>query len=402
MFPIFRRSKAKPAQNRRIYLDYAAAAPLSSQACAAMTEFLGSPHGNASAIHAEGQSARLAVETARLRIARLVQVQPGQILFTSGGTESNNLAIRGVVEKYHQGGRAYGEMEIITTMIEHPATRKTVEAVSRLGVVVHFVSVDTSGLVVLEELKKLLTEKTILVCISFVNSEIGTVEAVGAISRVLAKTAPDTLLFVDAAQAPLWLPCVMPQLRADLLAFDAGKFGGPQGVGMMAVSKRVELAPVTFGGGQEQGLRPGTEPGVLIVGMAAAFAEAQTGFRLRAEKVAGLRDYTFSELKKAIPTILINGGVGDIRVANNVNISIPGLDSEYAVVTLDVHGVAASTKSACSSAGGGLSTVVMETTHDAARAASTMRFTLGPSTTKSDIDTLVRALTNHLATTARL
>ncbi len=397
MFSIFRAAASESQSKRRVYLDYAAASPLSPRARAAMMDFFDTRYGNASAIHTEGQAARHAIEDSRKEMARMVEVQPSQVFFTSGGTESNNLAIRGLIEQYHRLGRAYEDVEVITTLIEHPATKKTVEALSQLGVVVKYVGVDSNGMIKQIDLADALSDKTVLVCVSYVNSEIGTIEAIGAIGRLLQKVAPETLLFVDAAQAPLWLPCVLPQLRADIIAFDAGKFGGPQGVGMLVLSKRVKLEAVTFGGGQERGLRPGTEPGALIVGAVVAFVDAQRNHQTRSEQIMKVRDYALTELSKAIPGLFINGAVGERRVANNINISIPGLDSEYAVITLDVHGVAASTKSACSSVGGGISTVVMETTADINRAASTLRFTLGPDTTTTDIDIMIKILATHLS-----
>jgi cysteine desulfurase len=244
-----------------------------------------------------------------------------------------------------------------------------------------------------------LSPKTVLVTVAYVNSEIGTIQDLGAIARVIKKhthdTGATTLLHTDAAQAPLWLPCMLSQHGVDLLSLDAGKFCGPKGVGVLARVKGVELRTVAHGGGQEAGLRPGTEPVALVVGCATALVLAQTEWKARAEKVTAVRDYFITELIKAIPSAVINGPMGNDRVANNVNISIPGLDSEFAVISLDVAGIAASTKSACSSAGGGESVVVMATSNDKARASSTLRFTLGPDTTKEEIDRTVATLLNH-------
>jgi cysteine desulfurase len=264
------------------------------------------------------------------------------------------------------------------------------------GVTVQYVPVNEFGQVVLGEVATLLSPKTVLVTVAYVNSEIGTIQDLGAIARVIKKhnheTGATTLLHTDAAQAPLWLPCMLSQHGVDLLSLDAGKFCGPKGVGVLARVKGVELRTVAHGGGQEAGLRPGTEPVALVVGLATALTLAQREWQVCAEHVAAVRDYFMTELIKAIPSVMVNGPTGSNRVANNVNISITGLDSEFAVISLDVAGIACSTKSACSSAGGGESAVVMAISNDKARASSTLRFTLSPDTTKEEIDQVVAVL----------
>lgn len=380
----------------RVYLDYAAATPVSTPVLDAMEPYWRANFGNPSAIHAEGVSAKQAIVRARETVAHLLGVQPGGITFTSGGTESNNLAIRGVIGLARARGISYTDMEIITSEIEHPATLRTVEYLAQEGVTVRYVPVTTTGEIDLNQLAALICTKTVLVTIAYVNSEIGTIQDIGAIARVIKKnnheTGATTLFHTDAAQAPLWLPCQLSRLGVDLLSLDAGKCGGPKGIGILARIKGVSLATVAYGGGQEAGLRPGTEPVSLVVGCATALALSQNEWQIRSEKVTLLRDYFFTQLTEAIPTLVINGAAGSTRVANNVNISIPGIDSEFAVISLDVAGIACSTKSACSSAGGGESMVVMAISNDTARASSTLRFTLGPDTTKVEIDYTVTTL----------
>lgn len=399
MFTLFGGQKRKFEARPRTYLDFAAATPVSAEVRQAMEPYHSEVFGNPSAIHDEGVKAKAAVTAARTKVARILEVQPANVTFTSGGTESNNLAIMGVIAAARRRGVSYTEMEIITTEIEHPATLRTVEYLAEEGVVVHYVPVNGGGQVELTELTKLLSPKTALVTVAYVNSEIGTIQDLGAIARVIKKhnqeTGATTLLHTDAAQAPLWLPCTLVRLGVDLLSLDAGKFCGPKGVGVLARAKNIELRTVAHGGGQESGLRPGTEPVTLVVGFATALALAQNDWQSRAETVVRVRDYFIAELCKAIPTAVVNGPVGESRVANNVNISIPGLDSEFAVISLDVAGIACSTKSACSSAGGGASAVVMAISNDSARASSTLRFTLGPNTTKEEINRTVVALLNH-------
>ena len=400
MFTLFGTKSIRTPAVTRIYLDYASATPLLPGVKAVMEPFWTSMFGNPSAIHTEGAQAKAALTTARASVASILQIQPSGVTFTSGGTESNNLAILGSVSALRGKGIPYTAMEIITTRIEHPATLRTVEHLSGEGVTVHYVAVDSVGRIMLSELKTLLSAKTVLVSVAYVNSEIGTIEDIGAISRIIKAHVrtnnTKTVLHVDAAQTPLWLPCQLSRLGADLLSLDAGKFGGPKGVGVLAHTKDVTLTPVTYGGGQEAGVRPGTESLVAIVGFTKALELANQNWENNQASVIVLRDYFIAEIKKAIPGVILNGAVDDSRVANNVNISILGLDSEFAVISLDVAGIACSTKSACSSVGGGESTVVMAISGDMARASSTLRFSLGVSTTKSELDQVVAVLSAHI------
>jgi cysteine desulfurase len=365
-----------------------------------MMPYLTEVSGNPGSIHSEGMQAKSAVGAARTSVAKILEVQPECVTFTSGGTESNNLGIIGAVEAKHQSGIPYVEIEIITTQIEHPSTTKTFAYLASLGVVVHYVPVNTGGEIILSELTTLLTSRTLLVSVAYINSEIGVIQDVGAISRVLAKFSKQQdcsiYLHVDAAQAPLWLPCTLSRLGCDLLSLDAGKFGGPKGVGALVHLKRVPLINIAYGGGQELGLRPGTESVASIVGFATAFEIAQKNWSTNSEKVTELQAYFFKRLAEKIPTAVINGVIGEARVANNINVSIPGIDSEFAVVTLDMAGIACGTKSACSSAGGGESAVVKAVTGDSARASTTLRFTLGLKTNKEEIDTTVKVLAQHV------
>ena len=402
MFTLFGQKVEKFEARPRTYLDFAAATPVLPEVVAAMAPYQSEVFGNASAIHSEGMAAKAAVAAARTQVARTLEVQPANVTFTSGGTESNSLAIMGVVAAARRRGIPYTDMEIITTAIEHPATLRTVEYVAEEGVVVRYVPVNSVGQVELAELVKLLSPKTVLVTVAYVNSEIGAIQDLGVIARVIKKhnqeTDVMTLLHTDAAQAPLWLPCTLVRLGVDLLSLDAGKFCGPKGVGVLARGKNIELCYITHGGGQEAGLRPGTEPVALVVGFATALTLAQSDWQTRAEKVIDVRDYFIAELIRAIPVAVVNGPSGEGRVANNINISIPGLDSEFAVISLDVSGIACSTKSACSSAEGGESAVVLAVSNDKVRASSTLRFTLGPDVTKREIDQTVTTLQKfHLA-----
>ncbi len=239
-----------------------------------------------------------------------------------------------------------------------------------------------------------LTAKTVLVTCALVNSEIGTIQPIPKIARIVRafekESGTHILVHTDAAQAPLWLSCALDSLGADMLSLDAGKCYGPKGVGVLAKRHGVSLTPILHGGAQELGLRAGTENTALIVGCANAIVRAQEGYIARSEKILKLREYFIELLLRDIPDAVLNGSRTD-RVVNNVNISLPKFDTEYAVIWLDAKGIAVSTKSACSTGGGG-SAVVREMTNDASRASSTIRFSLGEETTKDEIERAVSVL----------
>ncbi len=385
---------------KRIYLDYAAATPLLPEVVAAMQPYLDNLYANPSSIHSEGQLASAAVEEARKNIARTFEVRPEFITFTSGGTEANNLAIRGSVMAARKEGQDLSELEVITTRIEHPATLKTVEALAQRGVTVQYVSVDERGLIDIEELEKKISANTVLMTTTYANSEIGSIQKLHTIKKTLRKKEQQfgnkILFHVDAAQAPLWLNCQFDAMKADLVTFDAGKCNGPKGVGLLLRSPRVALKPVIYGGGQEDGLRPGTENVAGIVGAAVAFLEAQSNWRKNQEAISKTRDEAIAYIQKEIPNAIVNGAVGELRQANNINISIPGHDTEFATIVLDKHGFAVSTKSACAGAGGGESVVVREISDEPARASSTLRISLAPDTKLSDLKRLTAVLTSHI------
>lgn len=383
-------------KKRRIYLDHAAATPLRQSVRRAMEPYLTVVFGNASAIHTEGVAARQAVEAARTDVARILGVKAASVVFTGSGTESNNLAILGHIERLRESGRLYEEMEVVTTPIEHPSILALLPVLTRLGVVVREVAVSEVGIITRAALAEVLTGKTVLVAFAYANSEIGTVQPVHQLVRFIREYenihGTQIQIHLDAAQAPLYLPCAFQSLGVDSLALDAGKCGGPKGVGVLAVRERKSIRSITHGGGQEGDLRPGTENVAGIVGAASALKDAQATYETRAAAVTLVREAGLSYLAHALPEAIVNGAAGEARLANNINFSLPGFDTEYAVVWLDTQGVSASTKSACAGAGGGLSQAVFRTTADEARARSTVRLTLGEETTKSDVKFAIDSL----------
>jgi cysteine desulfurase len=385
---------------RRIYLDNAAATPLHSEVKKAMWPFIDQCYGNPSAIHAEGILARQAVEEARQKIATILGIRVNEIIFTASGTESNNLAILGLIKKLHrEDGLPYTEMEIVTTRIEHPSIMSLLPVLQNTGVNIRFAEVDSEGKIIIPTLVAALSPKTVLVTFAYANSEVGVIQDVHRLVREIRRYQKEhgrkIFVHVDAAQAPLWLPCGLERLGVDLMSLDVGKCNGPKGIGVLAKRGEISLLPILYGGGQEQGLRPGTENVAGIVGAAKALELAQGQYEKRSKKVSVLRDYFINKLRVALPNVSINGPEGNNRLANNINISLISLDTEYAVVYLDANQIAASTKSACAGAGSGESQVVLVLSGDSIRARSTLRFSLGEETTAADLDQTLNVLCQY-------
>lgn len=364
---------------KRVYLDYGAATPVRNGVKIAMQPFFSEQFANAGGIHKEAVEVRQTIDKARSMVAKLLGVREQGVIFTSGGTEANNLAILGLLDKLHSNGKSYDDMEVITTAIEHPSILETVEVLAKRGVKIVYAPVDEEGIINLSEFKKLLSLKTVLVTFAYANSEIGTIQPVHKLTRMVQAFARDNNITIrthlDAAQAPLWLGCDVTKLGVDIVALDAGKCEGPKGVGVLAKRHGVELSSVTYGGGQEFGLRPGTENTPLIVGCATALELAQVGYETRAQRARVGSRKLLKSLQAVEGTFLNGPAVGENRLPNNINISVSGLDSEFAVITLDEAGLAASTRSACGAASGIGSHVVRTISGDEARAASTIRFT---------------------------
>ncbi len=382
-----------------IHLDYASTTPVRPEVLSAMAPYWNSVWANPSAIYKSGVRARRVIEDMREKIAHLLRIRSTGVVFTSGGTESNNLALIGTIEKLHREGRPYSDMAVLTTKIEHASILEAVNELERRGVHIVYMPLHEDGRIDVAELESCLTENVALISFAYVNSEIGVVQDVKRITRTIRawSKARETniLVHLDAAQAPLWLPCELDMLGVDLLSLDSGKCYGPKGAGVLAFRHGVTLSPVIFGGGQEGGLRSGTENIPLIVGCTVALLRAQHEWESRSKRVALLREYFFERIQSESPGVVINGS-REHRVANNVHISVPGIDSEFAVITLDRHGIAASTRSACGAHAASGSAVVRALTQDDARAAATIRFTLGEETTKKHIERAVEILSAHV------
>ncbi|MCL9972364.1 MAG: aminotransferase class V-fold PLP-dependent enzyme, partial [Candidatus Pacebacteria bacterium] len=328
--------------------------------------------------------ARDLLDSARATVARALAVKPLEIVWTSGGTESNNIAILG------------GEWRhAITTTIEHSATTKAFERLAARGVRVSYVAPESDGLVSIASVLGALTDETDFISIHHVHSELGVVQRVADIARAVKAVRKSIVVHVDAAQSPLWLDVSPHMLRADLVSYDAQKVGGPKGAGILWRDYAVTVTSIYGGGSQERGIRPGTEHVAAAVSAAVAFTEAVSGRKARAVQVAKLRDFLVAEIQKTLPSAVLLGSTKR-RVPNNAFFMIPGVDGDYLAVLMDQAGVAVTPRSACLGSGGAVSEAALAFTGSRTHAASTIRFSLGPTTTKSDIVRAVKALHKSL------
>ncbi len=387
----------KTSLKNRVYVDYAAATPIHPEVFKVMSPYFNEYVGNPSAIHSEGLQLRDVIEACRITVATTLSIRNDLVTFTSGGTEANNIAIIGYINTLLEKGVSSQEMEVISIKTEHPATLQALEEIKKLGVTVHFINCTEDGRVDIEECKAALNEKTVLVTLAYVNSEIGVIQPIRKLSKIIRKVTsqwndiiPHPCFHIDAAQAPLWLSCNMEQLGVDAISLDASKFEGPRSSGVYACSRRQwSMQGVLFGGSQEQGIRPGTESPAMIVGFTKALSLAQEQCELTARNVKAVRDTLLTELlhrdSYVVKDRLLLNGSEEFRVANNINVSLPGYDTEYLAIYLDKKGFSVSTKSACSSHDSEASSVVFAVTGDTKRAQSTLRITLGPNTAWEDI-----------------
>ncbi len=381
---------------KRIYLDHAAATPVRKEVKKAMERFWNVDFGNAGANHTEGIIAKQALTESRKKIAKLVNAQSEELIFTSGGTEANNLAIFGILNKLIEAGQQVKEMHLITTVFEHPSVLQCFKYFEEKGAQVDYLDINQEGIVDLEQLKKIITSKIVLISIMFVNNEIGTIQPIEEIVKIIQnfkRRQPQSSAFPifhsDAAQALLFLPIDIQKLNIDMISFDAQKIYGPKGVGILFVKKNIEINPLIMGGGQESGLRPGTENTPLVVGFAKALEMAEQDKKRESQRLIKLRNYFIKKILEKIPGTKLNGNLNQ-RLANNANIFFPNKNNEFMIIQLDQLGIACSTKSACLT--GKTSYVVNSLGNRENRDKGSIRFTMGKSTTKKNIDYLIKCL----------
>jgi len=384
-----------------IYLDYAATTPLDPRVLEAMMPYLTEKFGNPNSIHAFGREARKAVDEAREKIAALLNCRPSELVFTSGGTESDNLALRGVASAYRQKGN-----HIVTTAIEHHAVLHTCRALQDEGFEVTYLPVDEHGLVAPEQVAEAITDRTILVSIMHANNEIGTMEPLADIVRAVKEKRPDVLVHTDAVQTVGHIPVDVEALGVDLLSFAAHKFYGPKGVGGLFVRRGFKLVPQLTGGGQERNRRSGTENVAGIVGMAKALEIAVAEMPTEIPRLQTLRDELINGVLAQIPDSRLNGHPTQ-RLPHNANFSFFGVEGEALLLQLDLHGIAASSGSACTSGSLEPSHVLLALGLSREWALGSLRLTLGRFTTRQHLERVLsvlppiveklRALTSQMA-----
>ena len=335
--------KYEAETTQRIYLDHNATTPLHPEVLEAMMPWLGDSYGNASSIHAEGRAARAAIDRARSQVAGLLSVEEGEVYFTGGGTESNNLGVRGIAENT----AADGKRHLVTSSVEHHAVLRPMERLAERGWELTLLPVSRTGQVDPEDLRRSIQPgKTALVSIIAANNEVGTIqpiEPLGEICRELG--AP---FHVDAVQAVGRIPLDVGRLPVDLFSLSAHKLYGPKGVGALYIRRGVEIQPQITGGGQERGCRSGTENVAGIVGFGAACELARNEGGLQSRQQLELRDRLYRGLVERIEGVYLNGHPTE-RLCNTLNVSFEGVEGEALLLSLDLKGIAASSGSACAS-----------------------------------------------------
>ncbi len=375
----------------RIYLDYAATTPLDPRVLEAMMPYLTEHFGNPNSLHTFGRVARKAVDEAREQIAALLHCHPSELVFTSGGTESINLALRGVAAAYRDKGN-----HIVTTAIEHHAVLHTCKALEEQGFVVTYLPVDEHGLVTPEQVAEAVTGRTILVSVMHANNEIGTIEPIAEIAQAVKEKRPEVLVHTDAVQTVGHIPVDISELGVDLLSFAAHKFYGPKGVGGLFVRRGTKLVPQLTGGGQERNRRSGTENVAGIVGMAKALALAVEEMPTELPRLQALRDELIAGVLARIPESRLNGHPTQ-RLPHNAHFCFRGVESETLLLQLDWHGIAASSGSACSSGSLEPSHVLLALGLPYDWVLGSLRLTLGRFTTREDIQRVLEVLPNLVA-----
>ncbi len=399
-------------QNKKtIYMDYASATPLDERVLAAMEPYWSKIFANPNALHKAGLEAQNAVAKSRLQTAKVLGAHADEIFFTSGGTESDNLTVLGVINAYKKTREYIEEKKqphVVVSSIEHSAILETAKYLESEGVDVTYISVNEKGLIDPKDVAEALREETVLVSVMYANNEVGTVQPVREIAKVIRhfkKTTRGIPGFVsrsvypyfhtDAVQALQYLDVNVEKLGVDLLSINASKIYGPKGVGALYVRRGAKLLGVMHGGEQESGLRPGTLPTPLVVGLGAALEIAEEMREVETARLKELQKYFIESLRANFKNISINGDEAE-RLPNNVHIAMSGMDSELLLFELDARGIFVSAKSACKSHDALASYVIMNMRKDYKLAefedTAFIRFSMGRGTNRGDVDEVINSL----------
>lgn len=368
----------------KVYLDHSATTRTDDDVARVMVEYMTEHFGNPSSIHSFGRTARKAVEEAREKVAKAIGADPNEILFTSGGTEADNLAIRGVAYANQKRGN-----HIITSTIEHHAVMDTCKSLERDGFQVTYLPVDEYGMVSMDDLKDAITDQTILISVMHANNEVGTIQPVKEIGAIAREKG--VYFHSDTVQSVGKIPVDVNELNMDLLSISAHKFYGPKGIGCLYMRKGVRMLPISFGGSQERKRRPGTLNVPGIVGFGMAIEKAVGMMEQQAAYQSSLRDKLIAGIMGKIGYVKLNGHPTK-RLPNNVNLSFQFIEGESLLLSLDMKGIAASSGSACTSGSLDPSHVLlaMGISHEIAH--GSLRLTLGKENTEEEIDYVIEVL----------
>ena len=367
-----------------IYMDYAATTPTDQRVVEAMLSYFGEIYGNPSSLHGFGQEARAAMEGARAKIAAFLGAKPAEIVFTSGGTESDNFAIKGVA----WANRKKGD-HVITSAIEHHAVLETCRFLEKEGFRVTYLPVDGDGLVDPADVVKAITDRTILISIMHANNEIGTIQHIAEIGRIAR--GKGICFHTDAVQTFGHLPFTVDELNIDLLSASAHKLYGPKGIGLLYIRKGTRITPLVHGGDQESGRRASTQNVPGIVGFGKAVELAAATLHEEVVRLTSLRDRFIQGIFERIDGIRLNGHPAR-RLPNNINLSVESIEGEGMILSLDMMGIACSTGSACSSSSLEPSHVLLAIGLPHELSHGSLRFSLGMYTKEGDIDAVLEAL----------
>lgn len=370
------------------YLDCAATTPLRPEAREAMLPFLSERFGNPSGVHGAARDAKTALEESREVVAFALGARPDEIVFTGGGTEADNLAVKGAARAARDAGSGRG---VVISVIEHPAVLRSCQSLESEGFRLTTTPVDRTGVLNLDAFADALDPQTVVVSVMAVNNEVGTVQPLAEVVEVVRRLAPRAVLHSDAVQAPQWVDLAAATAGFDLVAVSAHKFGGPKGVGALVVRRGVQVAPLLHGGGQERGLRSGTHDVAGAVGMATALATTVSQRAAELRRLGGLRDRLADGLASAIPGLVVNADPA-YRVAGSLHLTIPGIEIESLLLLLDREGVAAAAGSACHSGSLEPSPVLLAMGMSRALALSSLRLSLGWCSRSSEIDTALAVI----------
>lgn len=381
------------SNNHLIYLDHAASTPVLQEIINEMIPYLGNLYGNPSSIHTYGIKSKIAVQIARRRVASLIGAKPSEIFFTSGGTESDNLALKGICKSIRKSQNI--KNHIITSSIEHDAILETCRYLEKDGFTVTYLNVDKNGIIDKTELKNHLTEKTALVSLMLANNEIGVIQPVKEFSETVHGFDKMIKFHSDAIQAVGKIPINVKELGLDSLSLSSHKINGPKGVGALYVREKVNFEPLIQGGGQELTIRSGTENVPGIVGFGKASEISMINLKDNSQYLYSLRDYLIKRINEEISGKMLNGSL-ESRLPNNVNFTFLGINGEDLLIKLDEDGILASTGSACSANRQKESHVLKAIGLNHEEISGSIRFTLGIQNTIEDLEKTIIVLKNRI------